>query len=77
MNVAVPFVVEGYLFAGWDVDFSAVTDDITVTAVYSIATALPDTQLPESVRPIKMIRDGQLFILRDGKMYNVQGQEVR
>ena len=25
----------------------------------------------------KILRDGQLFILRDGKTYTVQGQEVR
>lgn len=68
---------EGYNFSGWDIDFSAVTDDITVTAVYSIATALPDTQQQESVHPIKLIRNGHLIILRDGHTYTVHGQKVR
>lgn len=68
---------EGYNFSGWDIDFSAVTDDITVTAVYSIATALPDTQQQESVHPIKLIRNGHLLILRDGHTYTVHGQKVR
>ena len=68
---------DGYLFDGWDADFSVVTDEMTVTAVYSVATALPDTQLPESVRPIKLIRDGQLLILRDGKTYTVQGLQIK
>lgn len=28
-------------------------------------------------KPVRAIRNGQLFILRDGKTYTVQGQEVR
>jgi hypothetical protein len=67
---------EGYNFAGWDTDFSNVTDDLTITATYSIATALPETQA-NGCGVHKFLRNGQIFILRDGKTYTVQGQEVK
>jgi hypothetical protein len=41
-------VREGYTFAGWDKSFDNVTEDITVTAKYTIATTEP-TILVESV----------------------------
>lgn len=67
---------DGYNFAGWDTDFSNVTDDLTITATYSIATALPETQA-NGCGVHKFLRNGQIFILRDGKTYTVQGQEVK
>ena len=67
---------EGYNFVGWDNDFSNVTDDLIITATYSIATALNETTATES-KAQKILRDGQILILRDGKTFTVQGQEVR
>ena len=67
---------EGYNFAGWDTDFSNVTDDLTITATYSIATALQET-LANDCGVSRFLRNGQIFILRDGKTYTVQGQEVK
>lgn len=67
---------EGYNFVGWDNDFSNVTDDLTITATYSNATALNETTATEC-KAQKILRDGQILILRDGKTFTVQGQEVR
>lgn len=67
---------EGYEFAGWDLDFSNVTDDLTITATYSIATSL-SVSTATSSQAQKLLRNGQLFILRDGKTYTVHGQEVK
>ena len=38
--------------------------------------ALEDVQ-PDKLQGTKLLRDGQLFILRNGKTYNAQGAEVR
>ncbi len=66
---------DGYNFSGWDKDYSNVTDDLTVTAQYTISTALPEVMTDSSVQ--KFIRDGQLFILRDGKIYTIMGAVVK
>ena len=66
---------DGYNFSGWDKDYSNVTDDMTITAQYTISTALPEAATDSSVQ--KFIRDGQLFIQKSGKTYTIQGVEVK
>ena len=66
---------DGYNFAGWDKDYSNVTDDLTITAQYTVSTALPQATTDSCVQ--KFIRDGQVLIMRDGKMYNLQGVEMK
>ena len=66
---------DGYNFAGWDKEYSNVTDDLTVTAQYTVSTALPQATTDSSVQ--KFIRDGQLFIQKSGKTYTIQGVEVK
>ncbi len=45
------------------------------TTTGGTATALENASLDAS--PVKVLRNGQIFILRDGKTYTIQGQEVR
>ena len=45
------------------------------TTTGGIAAAVDNTNV--ETKPIKVIRDGQLFILRDGNTYTVQGQLVK
>lgn len=44
---------------------------------FSEEDAIETTNNDAAVSIRKELRDGQLFILREGKMYNVQGQKVR
>ena len=69
---------EGYKFTGWTKPITNITADLTVIALYE--------KIPEGIEEIsqelkansqKLIINGQLFILRDGKMYNVLGVEVK
>lgn len=67
---------EGYRFIGWDQDFSSVTANMTIMAQYE--------QLPTGIEAIfsgenatKILRNGQIFILRGEKMYTLQGAEVK
>ena len=70
--------VEGYTFTGWDKDFEHVTSDMIVTAQYQKdpATGIEDTQR-DGIRGIKVIRNGVLYIQREGKTYNAQGATVK
>ena len=47
----------------------------TFTTTGEIATAIDAQQ--SDIAPLKFIRNGEVLILRDGKTYTVQGQEVR
>ena len=68
---------EGYTFIGWDKDFSAVTEDMTIKAQYEQAEGLEDI-LGGNVQCTKVLIDGTLYIIRpDGKVYTAQGAEVR
>lgn len=51
-------------------------DNITITPIFSAPTSIEEVST-RNAQPAKLIRDGQIFIQRDGKMYTAQGKEVR
>ena len=68
---------EGYTFLGWSEDFSAVTLDKYIVAMYhNDHEGIEDIQ-PDQVPNIKVMIDGVIYILRDGKIYNILGTQVR
>lgn len=71
---------EGYTFTGWDREFNNIIADMTVTAVFekSKGQGIEDVEASATFGGAqKIIRDGQLFIERNGKTYNAQGAEVK
>ncbi|MBR4563722.1 MAG: leucine-rich repeat protein [Paludibacteraceae bacterium] len=64
---------EGYTFKGWDKAFDVITEDLTVTAQYvqNDPTGILSPTLRKEGE--KVLRDGVLYILRDGKIYNANG----
>ena len=41
------------------------------------ASAFADAQADANAKAVKILRDGKLLIIRDGKIYNVVGTTVR
>lgn len=83
---------EGYHFVRWSDGNTdnprevSVLSDITFEAVFALDTPGPSTSLDEvsdsgtstgKAEPQKILYNGQILILRDGKTYTVHGQEVR
>lgn len=75
---------EGYTFTGWDREFNNILANMTVTAVFEMtknqggANAIDNIDASAKIGGShKLLRDGQLFIERDGKTYNAQGAEVK
>ena len=68
-----------YAFSGWSPTIVAATADANYTAQF---TATEKSQAIEDVQAgaegvSKVLIDGQIFILRGGKVYDMTGQEVR
>jgi hypothetical protein len=70
---------ETYVFAGWSPQITAVTEDVTYTAVFTNSDIHTGVEgIPAATDNIyKILRDGQILILRDDKIYTITGQEVR
>lgn len=67
---------EGYTFVGWDSDaYLNVTDDLVIKAVYEKIQGL--NNLSAEAGAVKVLRDGQLYLMYKGTMYNVQGAKVK
>lgn len=72
--------VEGYTFTGWSEYFDHVTCDIDVYALYKLNN--PEQGIEEinhnsEIINHKFIKNGQLLIVREGKIYNAQGANVK
>lgn len=77
----------GYNFDGWyDAETSGKlvgkagaeytpTANITLYAYYSEATGINDVE--NEIKAVKFFENGQLFIEKNGKIYNAMGQEIR
>ena len=66
----------GYTFRGWDSEaYKNVTSNLTIKALYDTATGLDEIK-PSNVQTVKLLKDGQLFILINGSTYNATGARV-
>lgn len=73
---------EGYEFVQWSDSNTdnprswIVTEDVSLSAIFQQVTALPQTTAA-SQETQKVVKDGQVLILRNGKAYDMLGQEIR
>lgn len=69
--------IEGFTFVKWHIAEGDLTDVITIQAIYK---AVPSSALEVYVNPAnssqKLIRNGQVYILHDDRIYSIKGQEL-
>ena len=74
---------KGYEFLQWsngikDNPYSfTVVDNVTLEAQFIPTTAVENVSANDDATPRKVLRDGQVYILRNGKVYTIQGQEIK
>lgn len=68
--------VEHYDFIGWDKEYTNVTSNLDVYAIYEKNTEDVDN-INFNTQPRKIVVDAQIFILRGDKIYTLTGQEVK
>ena len=77
LQVPVAPKIDGFTFLKWEIQSGDLKDGIKLQAVY---TADDPTAAPVVVNPAnpaqKLIRHGNVYILRDDKLYTVNGQAV-
>lgn len=78
---AIPY--DDYVFVSWNDDNTdnpreiKVTKDATYTAYFAKKSqAIDDVSEPSSTQAVKLIKQGQLYILHDDKIYNAKGARI-
>ena len=71
--------IEGFTFLYWKTIDARVDDVITLQAVYesNSPTAAPEVYVNPANPAQKLIRNGQVYILHEDKMYTISGQVVK
>ncbi|MBQ2540323.1 MAG: leucine-rich repeat domain-containing protein, partial [Paludibacteraceae bacterium] len=71
--------IAGFTFVGWQVQPGMLSDGITLQAVYEAnpGTGAPAVYTNPANTAQKLIRDGNVYILRDDKVYTLRGQTVK
>ena len=69
--------IEGFTFLGWQPVATLITDTITIQAIYEANTPTSAEVYTNPANPVqKLLRNGQVYILQDGKTYTVMGQKL-
>lgn len=69
--------IEGFTFLGWQPVATLITDTITIQAIYEANTPTSAEVYTNPANPVqKLLRNGQVYILQDGKTYTVTGQKL-
>ncbi len=79
LHLPVAPVIEGFLFVGWQTVSAMLTEGIIIQAVYQAEepTSAPAVYTNPANPAQKLIRNGNVYILRDDKVYTVTGQTVK
>ena len=76
---------DGYRFVRWSNEVEdnpytfVISDNVTLSAEFEevISTSVENTSPSQQSDTNKLLRNGQLLILRDGKTYNIMGAEIK
>lgn len=80
LNIPEAPIHEGYTFQGWMTVVGNPEDGITIQATYQNndpTQVQQQTYVPEAGETRKVFENGKVYVVRDGKTFTMQGQEVR
>ncbi len=71
--------IEGFTFLGWKATDEFISDVITIQAIYeaNAPTSAPEVYINPANPTQKLLRNGQVYILQDGKTYTITGAKVK
>lgn len=69
--------IEGFTFLYWQPVAEPITNEITIQAIYEADTPTSAEVYVNPANPAqKLLRNGQVYILQDGKTYTITGQKL-
>ena len=70
--------IEGFTFLGWQPVATVIKDVITIQAIYEAHTpsATEEVYTNPANPTQKLLRNGQVYVLQDGKTYTITGQKL-
>lgn len=69
--------IAGFTFLYWQPVAEPITNEITIQAIYEADTPTSAEVYTNPANPAqKLLRNGQVYILQDGKTYTIMGQEL-
>ena len=81
LTIKVPAAPEivGFTFLYWQPVAEPLTDTITIQAIYKAdtLTSAPEVYVNPANPAQKLLRNGHVYILRDGNTYTIQGQKLQ
>ena len=71
--------IAGFTFLYWQPVAEPITNVITIQAIYEadIPTSAPEVYINPANPAQKLLRNGQVYILQDGKTYTIMGAEIQ
>ena len=79
INIPTPPEIKGFTFLKWHIVEGDLTDVITIQAIYE--ADIQSSTLEEYVNPAnpaqKLLRNGQVYILKDDKTYTILGTKIQ
>jgi len=69
--------IEGFIFLKWEVLAGDFADGITLQAVYEAAPSTDINEAQTKAKAAKLLRRGNVFILRGDKTYTITGQQIK
>ena len=70
--------IEGFTFLGWKATDEFISDVITIQAIYeaNVPAAAPEVYVNPANPAQKLLRNGQVYILKDDKIYTIMGAQI-
>ena len=80
LTIKVPIAptVAGFTFLYWQPVAEPITNEIIIQAIYeaNVPSSAPEVYVNPTNPAQKLLRNGQVYILQDGKTYTITGQEL-